>query len=205
VKKLKEAIGEASIFCDNHGVMLSAIVEAKGFDRVKLMESAVESININDDNKARYLFLSDTVWQLYKAILPDKLANEYVLICTPIRKIADMIRSYIEPPDISGIMQKVEKLLDESIAAEGYLIHSPVGEYRTDHRYDLSTIDFDKLQKKFRKSNKRTEAEILRRLLEVKLYKMIQLNQSRFDYVERLQRLIDDYNSGSLNVDEFFK
>lgn len=205
VKKLTEAIGEASSFCDSHGVELSAIVKAQGFERIKLMDGAIELINVNDDNKARYIFLADTVWRLYKAILPDTSANEYASLCTPIRKLADMIRSYIEPPDISGIIQRVEKLLDESIAAEGYLIRSPVGEYRTDHRYDLSKIDFDSLQKKFRKSHKRTEAEKLRRLLELKLNKMIQLNQSRFDYMERLQRLIDDYNSGSLNVDEFFK
>jgi type I restriction enzyme R subunit len=102
-------------------------------------------------------------------------------------------------------MQKVEKLLDESIASEGYLIRSPVGEYRADHRYDLSKINFENLREKFEKGHKRTEAEKLRRLLEVKLNKIVQLNRLRFDYMEQLQRLIDEYNSGSLNVDEFFK
>jgi len=205
VEKLTEAIGETSSFCDSRGVELSAIAKAQGFERIKLMDDAIELINVNDDNKARYIFLADTVWRLYKAILPDKLANEYATVCTPIKKLADTIRSYIEPPDISAVIQHVEKLLDESIASEGYLIRSPVGEYRADHRYDLSKIDFDSLQKKFRKSHKRTEAEKLRRLLESKLDKLVQLNRSRFDYMERLQKLIDDYNSGSLNVDEFFK
>jgi type I restriction enzyme R subunit len=33
---------------------------------------------------------------------------------------------------------------------------------------------------------------------------MVRLNRSRMDYLDRFQRLIDDYNSGSLNVEAFF-
>ena len=33
---------------------------------------------------------------------------------------------------------------------------------------------------------------------------MVQLNKSRVDYLEKFQRLIDEYNSGSANVELFF-
>ena len=31
------------------------------------------------------------------------------------------------------------------------------------------------------------------------------LNRTRMDYMERFQRMIDEYNSGSINVEEFFR
>jgi type I restriction enzyme R subunit len=34
---------------------------------------------------------------------------------------------------------------------------------------------------------------------------MIRLNRTRMDYLERFQKMIEEYNSGSLNIDEFFK
>ncbi len=38
-----------------------------------------------------------------------------------------------------------------------------------------------------------------------KLKKMIRLNRTRLDYLEKFQQMIDEYNAGSINVDEFFK
>ena len=34
---------------------------------------------------------------------------------------------------------------------------------------------------------------------------MVRLNRTRMDYLERFQKMIDDYNTGSMNVDEFFR
>ncbi len=34
---------------------------------------------------------------------------------------------------------------------------------------------------------------------------MVRLNKTRTDYQERLQRLIEEYNAGSLNIDLYFK
>ena len=37
------------------------------------------------------------------------------------------------------------------------------------------------------------------------LHKMVRLNRTRIDYLERFQRMIDEYNSGSINVEELFR
>ena len=34
---------------------------------------------------------------------------------------------------------------------------------------------------------------------------MVRLNRSRMDYLEKFQQMIDDYNAGSMNVEEFFE
>jgi type I restriction enzyme R subunit len=103
-------------------------------------------------------------------------------------------------------MGDVETLLDASIATEGYVIRSPSGKFDTStDLVDLSKIDFEVLQAKFSAGRKRTEAEKLRNLISQKLDCMVKLNRSRADYLERFQKLIDDYNAGSKNIEAFFE
>ena len=73
------------------------------------------------------------------------------------------------------------------------------------HIVDLARIDFEKLAEKFNTGRKRTEAERLRAALISKLTSMIRANPTRIDYMERFQALIDAYNAGSINVEEFFR
>ena len=199
IKHLKEAVEEAVEFCDEHGIELMAIAAAKDFDKVKALDDAVEAIIVNDATKLEFLALAYRVNQLFKAALPDRAANDFYQTRTLLLVIAEKIRTLTPAADISKVMEKVERLLDDSIATEGYVIaekNKPV---------DLSRIDFDALKKQFEKGRKRIEAERLRRLLESKVAIMIRLNKSRMDYMDKLQQMIDEYNAGSINVETFFK
>lgn len=202
VEELKKAIADASGFCVERGIELDKVQRAEGFQRVKLLNDAVEAIIINDESKRRYLLLAGDVNKLYRAILPDRQANEFSPICRLLGVIAEKIRSLTPQADISAVMEEVELLMDESIAAEGYAIGDRRGKYKA---VDLSKIDFEALKQKFEKSRKRIEAERLRGLINSKLAKMVRWNKSRMDYLERFQQMIDEYNAGSMNVDEFFR
>ena len=68
----------------------------------------------------------------------------------------------------------------------------------------MSEIDFAALQAKFAQGHKRTEAEKLKALIEGKLAQMVAANASRMDLAEKFQKLIDDYNAGSQNIEAFF-
>ncbi len=46
--------------------------------------------------------------------------------------------------------------------------------------------------------------EKLRGAINRKIVQMVRLNKSRVNYLEKFQKLIDDYNSGSYNVETFF-
>jgi type I restriction enzyme R subunit len=202
VEELKKAIADASGFCVERGIELDKVQRAEGFQRVKLLNDAVEAIIINDESKRRYLLLAGDANKLYRAILPDRQANEFSPICRLLGVIGEKIRSLTPQADISEVMEEVELLLDESITAEGYAIGDRRGKYKT---VDLSNIDFEALKQKFEKSRKRIEAERLRGLINSKLAKMVRWNKSRMDYLERFQQMIDEYNAGSMNVDEFFR
>ncbi|MBW6470009.1 MAG: type I restriction endonuclease subunit R, partial [Methanosarcinaceae archaeon] len=206
VDALKQAIDETIVFCKEHNVSLSGIEDADGFGRVKLIDDAVDSILISDDSKKKYLLLAGSVARIYKAILPDKAANGLAPCQKLITTIAEKIRSLTPKADISGIMEDVEILLDKSIATEGYVFHDPSEQkkYGEDNYIDLSQIDFEALKSAFENGRKRIETEKLRASIERKLIQLVRLNKTRIDYLEKFKIMIDEYNSGSHNVEMFF-
>jgi type I restriction enzyme R subunit len=199
VELLRGAISTAEEFCSARWVDLPAIRAAAGFTRVKLLDDAVEAIVENDESKEQYRSLTNNVTKLYKAILPDPLANEFGQVNLLLSTIQDKIQALVPLPDISEVLARVEDLLDESIASEGYVIHE------AERIIDLSKIDFDALQKQFAKGRKHTEVERLRNALAAKLAEMVLLNRTRMDYVEHFQEMIDEYNSGAVNVEVMFE
>lgn len=204
VKKLEEAINEADVFCKEKGIDPDKIISAEKLLKIKLIKDATDSILTNDESKKKYLLLAGNVYKLFKAILPDPDANRHYPKYALFNVIADKIRSEIGEVDITEVMGKVEKLLDESIEAGGYVIREssiPYGEGIT----DLSKIDFEALRKQFDKEHKNIQAQKLRGAIKNKLTTMVKLNKSRIDYLEKFQKLIDEYNSGSVNIEIFFK
>ncbi len=151
-----------------------------------------------DEIKRNYLLLSTRVDRLFHAILPDPAVNEFGPDRKGIVVIAEKIRSLTEPADISAIMDQVDEVLDRSIAPKGYEIKE------TSQPLDLSQIDFEALKKRFASSRKHIEIEKLRGSINSKLRKLVRLNKSRMNYYEQFQRLIDEYNSGANNTEQFF-
>ena len=138
---------------------------------------------------------------LFKSLLPDTAANEFGPICKVFRVIAEKIRSEIPPVDIAEVMADIEALLDQSIATEGYVM-PPVADQG---RYvDLSQIDFESLREKFEGGRKTIEVQKLRAKLTFKLARMVQVNRTRMDFLEEFQKMIEEYNSGAINVQVFF-
>jgi type I restriction enzyme R subunit len=204
VEQLKEAIEETTAFLGEHGVDATAVMAAQGFDRVKLLDDAVDAIVATEEYKNRYHSLATWVDRLYRAVQPDPATSKHRAIHTLLNFIAAKIRSLLPTPDIEPVMQAVEELLDDSIAAEGYVIRDERGGYEARPVIDLSRIDFDALRAAFVKGRKHIEVEKLKAQIASKLARMVTLNKGRIDFVEKLQHLIDEYNAGSMNVELFF-
>jgi len=210
VALLRQSIAEMEKFCAGKGVDLDAIEAASDFGKIKRLDDAVEALIANDESKKRYLAQAAAIWELYKAILPDSEAKAFAARCLLIDVLAKKIRALAPPADISGVMEQVEELLDDSIAAEGYVIRETRAAYGVaggaeGHWVDLAQIDFEALKERFTQGRKRTEAEKLKGQVHGKLKQMLRLNRTRMDYLERFQKMIDEYNAGSLNIDEFFQ
>jgi type I restriction enzyme R subunit len=71
-------------------------------------------------------------------------------------------------------------------------------------RVDLSSIDFEKLAKLFADRPK-TAAEKLREAAQEKAHQMAARNPTRVHLVEKLEKLVETYNLGTLDVEAFFE
>jgi type I restriction enzyme R subunit len=201
VEELKEQLATARKFCRTRGVDLDAIIRAEGFDRIKLIDGAVNTLIARLEDKREYLLLAGRVALLFKAILPDPAANSVAPMAVVVSYLAAKIKALTPPADISGIADDVEQLLNDSIATESYHIGNAP---RPEPLINLSKIDFNKLREKFAKGEKRIEAEKLKGEIDQKLKRMVQANHSRVDFVERFEKLIAEYNAGSHNLEAFF-
>lgn len=197
VKSLKVAIEEAQAFCKKHNVDLDTLIGSTKFERVKLLDDAVESILISDDTKEKFAEHAVFVARLLKAVRPDPVVKEVIGYCAALAAIYAKIRSLSPSLDISVVRGAVEELLDESVFAKDY-----VG--KPSETFDLTKIDFAKLNKKFVSGRKHIEAEKLKAQIATRLQRMVLLNRSRFNLLDIFQQTVDEYNAGSLNVDQFF-
>ncbi|KAB2941881.1 MAG: type I restriction endonuclease subunit R [Candidatus Methanoperedens sp.] len=204
VEQLKNAILETTAFCTERGIDIPRIQTVYGFDRIKLIDDAIDAILTSDESKTKYLSMAATVVRIYRSILPDAAANEFYPMQALFGKLAEKIRGMAIEADISGVMKAVDELLDDSISTEGYVIRQPLEPSDTDHLVDLSRIDFEALKARFEKSRKHIETEKLRSAINLKLVQMVRLNKSRTNYLEKFQKMIDEYNSSSYNVETFF-
>jgi type I restriction enzyme R subunit len=216
LQELQAAIQDATQFCTDHGVELDPILaETHAFKRVALRQDAVNALVINDETRHTFLAMAANLDKIYRAILPDPMANHYLPIRTLFVVLAEEIRSLAPEVDISGVMDDVDALLDRSIATPGYVIQASASlaareeraAYSTQnnsHLVDLSQIDLEALKEHFKQSRKRIEIEKLRGAINRKLKTMVRLNRARIDYMQQFQRMIDEYNAGSRNVEQFF-
>ena len=202
VRQLREAISTTMAYCMERKVDPAKIRDARGFEREKLKEDAVAALVVNDETRRQYLNMATGVDSLFKSLLPDAAAFEFSPICNVFKVVAEKIRSELPVVDISAVMADVEALLNRSIAAGGYVM-PPVS--NDPSRYiDLSQIDFDALKAQFDKGRKTVEVQKLRSRIAVKLAQMVKLNRTRIDFLEEFQKMIDEYNAGSSNVETFF-
>jgi type I restriction enzyme R subunit len=202
VEQLKTLLTGAEGFCQARGIALADIAAAEPGKRLPLLNDAVDGLIAKDEDKKAFLQLANSVARVFKAILPDTAANEFAPLAVLVAYLGAMIKALTPAADISELMGDIEALLNDSIATEGYRIGATP---KAEPLIDLSRVDFEKLQKKFAEGRKRTETEKLKGQIQQKLNELVRLNHNRIDFLEKFQQLIETYNAGSRNLEEFFQ
>ena len=197
--ELAQKVAAVRSFCTSAGVDLTSLIGVGRFEWIVALEDARDKLVVNDLTRNGFLHLADDAARTWKALKPHPAANESGEEMWAIVRLAQAVRSLAGPVDVSVVMDEVEELLERSIGAEPYVIDSDA------KRVDLSDIDFDALAERFAKGKRNTAAQQLRGALERKITEMIRLNPTRVDYAEKLREMIDRYNAGSANIEEFFE
>ena len=201
VEALREALWDVRAFCAEREVDLDALGRLTAFDLVAAGKQTIETLMVDDDEKIAFLSRASLVERLYKAILPDEQANEFSRVRAVLRFLGDGIAGYTEKSDISVVMGRIEQLLDESVAANQYLIP----ETDAAALFDLGAVDWTALEEAFKQGWPRSAAQRLRSLLSARITALVRLNPARVDLVEQFEKLVADYNAGSINTETFFQ
>ncbi|MGN0018429.1 MAG: type I restriction enzyme endonuclease domain-containing protein, partial [Candidatus Gastranaerophilaceae bacterium] len=118
--------------------------------------------------------------------------------------LRDIISGKVRPEKIESAQARINQLLDQSVIATDdarkYIINEEGKEL------DLSIIDIDELKAEFRQvKNKNLVISDLRKLIEDKLEIMLKKNKTRTRFAERFKGIIDEYNSGGSQNEDFYE
>jgi type I restriction enzyme R subunit len=201
VDALRKAIDELQEFCLARDVDLVPITRLRKLEWVEKLKDVTDALMLSDDEMQSFIARASVVEKLFKAILPDTRANDFSEIRKVVRVILDRIAESRDVPDVSQLMGQVEQLLDDSVAANAYLIQGEEHEALM----DLGQVDWDAVKSMFASGHQRTAAQKLRAMLTARITNLTRLNPTRVDLVERFQKLLDDYNAGSINAQLYFE
>lgn len=202
IEKLREVSQESIAFCRKIGINLESLttIQKTAFEKVKVWEDAIEAILINEETLKTFFAHCNNVTRLYKAILPDTTASEFAPTQQILERLRLKIKQEIPQIDISETKTEIEELLAESIVAGEFIIPSTPRQL-----IDLSQLDLNQLETEFQQGQrKNTQTERLKALVERKVREMLTVNKTRLNYYEKYQQMIQDYNSGSHNVEWLF-
>jgi type I restriction enzyme, R subunit len=200
--ELAGALDEVTEFLDAHDVDLIDLELAQGFEFIALQKSTVEALLIDEATRRHFVGLARHVRAAFKSLLPDPEAQKAAHRVAVIRSIASKLESSTEVPDISAVMDSVSELLDRSVSAEEYLIRT--GSDAASPLVDLNQLNFEQLSLRLA-GNKRTAAKQIEKNLERRLDAAVRKNPTRLDLAERFHRLIEEYNAGTHNLEEFLR
>lgn len=202
VAALRDAVEAATLFCKTKAVDLVALeaLPLGGFERLAAVEDAINALIAPEPVRQEFLTNEKLVSTLYLAVKPDPAVLEFAERVAGIRTLALAIKAKLNPnaPDISAIMGQISGLLDESITGLSIDDAGPPA-------IDLSKINFEALAERFQQSkHQNTDLEALKAAIRVKIEKIVRLNRTRADFLEKFEALIESYNAGSRNIEQLF-
>ena len=206
LEQLNEAIAITRKFCLNQGIDLNNILtENNVFQNLSLFSDYVDIIVANDETRNEFKVLANTVDNLYESLRPEIFKMDFdPRIKEAILYLRGVIEGKIRPDKLEEAKYRINELLDQSImvAEESrvYIINE------TGREIDISKIDVDELREIFKnKRNKNIEISSLRVHIEKKIELMLRRNVTRTDFAERFRNIIDAYNSGGAEADDFYE
>jgi len=203
VGQLRTAIVDATGFCAGHGVSLAAIqkLPAASMERLQGINDAMDALIAPDDVRREFFTHERLATTLFKAVMPDPAALEFVGVIACMAALVQAIKTRLNPdkPDISAVMRELSGLLDASITGITIRDRGPAP-------LDLSRLDFDALTERFKKSShKNTGMEMLKAMIRARLERLIKINPTRADFSAKFEALIESYNAGSRSIEELFQ
>ncbi len=201
VADLREMLLKVKEFLMGDGIDIEVLLKVPNEQKLLLIEKYSNIIVGDLEKKKMFLNLAGSLQSAYQSVLPSPDAEDFYDEVVAIRVIASRVRDVgSQSIDVSQVQRDLEDLLDKSIQAGAYVIpqHKRVK--------DLSKLDANALQEFFGGlENKNLQAQSMCAELERKIAEMVERNKKRLHFMERLNAILNQYNSGAHDIDQLLE
>lgn len=186
-------------YMKQHGFSLSGLVQAVDFDKLALVQEGANAMCVSEEVKKRFEVMARELFKLFKYVEKQEVTDQYRAYKNAISAVYDQMQEKKKQSDNTDLMIQLHNIVSEYIKVvklpehvnedgSGYLVES--------RRFDISHIDFERLQQEFaRVKNKNLLMKDLQELINDRLDNMMKRNPSRINYYERYQKIIEEYNA----------
>jgi len=205
LEQLNEAIERTLGFCLKQGIDLKRVITGDDvFHNLSLFYDFANTIVGNDEISNEFKVLSNTVDNLYESLRPDIFKMDFdTRYKEAILYLRGVVEGKIRPEKLEAARERIDDLLDQSV-----MVVKEARTYITEggKEIDLSKIDIDELREMFKRiKNRNLEIASLREYIERQIERMLRKNVTRSDFAERFKNIIDAYNAGGSQTDDFYE
>jgi len=211
VDKLEASIEIGVSFMNSRNLPIQEIIDSREiFKNLSQFKEFADALSKTEELKKEFSVYQTAITSFYEACKPDILTEE-LLRESPYKgkfkrskEVFEYLRKIInrqteDAGNYGAAYDQADVLIDESIVSAGYRIDSL-------KEISLSQIDFEKLQERFHTSPyKNLSLSDLVDFLRDRVQSLLAQNVTRIDLAQKLQDIINDYNSTSSDVEAFFK
>lgn len=206
---LDESISETDNYLKSIGINLNEIAsENDTLKQIEMVRDTYNKIIERDETKDRFTVLSNTVANLYEASKPEIIELRWKNTIYPvIDYLHKYLRKTVDDEKIERARKKLANILDSSVFITSDDSFDEGDYYIKEGKViDLSKIDIDQLKSEIKRTPyKGIEIDDLKEYIENTLESMINQNCERVSFAERYKRIIDKYNSGGSENEDYYE
>lgn len=189
LQHIRETIVSIEQYLSKHDFRLADVLERSGFEKLALIKKGANAVCAPLEVRKTFEIQARELFRCIKSANSNELTTEEKRKRSAINEIYNQLQKKRKHADNSALMAQVNEIVSS---------HLEVLDDAKDadaKRFDISKIDFDRLQKEFAKTqNKKLVIMDLQQLIEKRLAQMMKTNPFRNTYYEQYQAIIADYN-----------
>ena len=191
IARILELIASAESFLTERDFTLQALIDARGFEKLALLQTAANTVSATLEEKKTFQTYASELTRLVKYTSQEDIEPDLRQQYEAIAAIYGQLKKKRRTANNVDLMVEINRIISEYVqieqAAEGIT---------PSRQFDISKIDFDLLRREFAHAKKKNLIlKDLQDLVCERLDRMLLSNPNRIQYHERYQAIIEDYNS----------
>jgi len=213
ISYIDDTIDEADSFLLSLDIDLGKIiVDSNILDQLDALRGAYDTIVAKDDDKEKFKVILNTLINLYEASKPEIFEKHWNNDkFAPLVYLRGLFHHTIDDEKVARARQKMNQILDGSVTASqefvNYVREKPA-QYmiKGTQAIDLSKVDIEQLRKEIKVAKyKAIEINDLKEYIDQAVEQMLNRNCTRTKFSERFKRIIDSYNAGGTENEDYYE